>query len=732
MSDRLSRRDFLLYGGATAAGVTLGQWGRHLLARADDRLRISRPPGLETWSTSVCRECPAACGVRVRLVDDVPVKLEGNPACPIGRGRLCAKGQAGIESYFDPDRLVAPARRIGRRGEQRWEPITWAAATTLLASHLNGQVSGASQALAIAVEEHGPLAAAWEQFWTAAGAHVAWTPAATPARLRGRFAALTGVDRDPLFDLEHATHVLSFGARLAEDWLSPVWTARSFGRFRRGPSKARGWLVQVDVHRSITARKADEWLALGPDEQLALAYGIASVILRENRVAGSLLDMPGGNLATFERAIVERYSPDEVAASTGIPVVTLLRMARDYASAPNALAVVAADATPALADAVFALNALVGAFERQGGIFVSPAASIAEPDDATVALRAVAAGSIHPRVLALRDGSALRAMTAPLNLEAALGQSDFVVSFSPYLDETAAVADLLMPTHTALEAWHCATPPHVVASESLAFARPAVAPRLDTRGLVAALKATAEAAGGPLLQACPWSTDEQVVRSEIGRVFGLRRGGPYSGTFENEWLGQLERGGWWVPAADSRDAFADKALEAGGWVDPFFEVGSVRKSVQARGGFSFPMPPAAPVPVSTVRPASGSVDPRFPLRLVPFTPATVNLTGGPNHPVLFELLGQPEGAPWRVWAELSPDTARQLGIEHGAEVQISSATGSIRATVLLVAGMSAAAVAVAFVPANAQGGRWARLMDADVRRVVSRGASVCHVRVTRA
>ncbi len=120
MNDQLKRRDFLFYGGATIVGITLGELGRRQLARAEERANAWRERGVETWATSVCRECPAACGVRVRLVDAVPVKLDGNPLCPVARGRLCPKGQAALEAYFDPDRLLGPARRVGKRGEGRW------------------------------------------------------------------------------------------------------------------------------------------------------------------------------------------------------------------------------------------------------------------------------------------------------------------------------------------------------------------------------------------------------------------------------------------------------------------------------------------------------------------------------------------------------------------------------------------------------------------------------------
>ncbi|MEI6668837.1 MAG: molybdopterin-dependent oxidoreductase [Acidobacteriota bacterium] len=728
MSDILTRRDFLFIGGATVAGVTLGETGRRLLARADARQATTRVSGLQRWATTVCRECPAACGVRVRLIDDVPVKLEGNPLCPLGRGRLCAMGQAAIEGYFDPDRLTGPARRVGKRGEHKWEPITWDAAIADLASHLSGVPSDpAAQGLAFAVEEHGPLAQVWGQFWDAGGAKPVWMQTATSARLRRPFAALTGVDAEPLFDLEHATHVLSFGAPLAETWLSPVWAQRAFGRFRRSPSRSRGRLVQVDAHRSMTARKADEWVAVAGEQQAVLAYGLASVILRESRADRLFLDAFGGNQAAFEREIVDTYPPDEVATATGVPVVTVLRLARDLAASPRPLVICPADAPTGLINAVFALNALLGALDREGGIVASPAPPVDAPNDGSAVLREMVAGTRRPYLIALRDASALRSLAAPAGSRAAIEAAPFIVGFSPYLDETADLADLLLPRPTPLEDWHAVTPPSVVRAECQALARPAVAARLDTRDSVAVLGSVAAKVGGALARAFAWTSSAGVVDADLERLYAARRGEPYSDAHETTWLGELERGGWWVSSAPTKETFAQAALDAGGWDDPFFAPGGTRESLKARGGVSWPdarltlttgPAPGRPA-VETPTHVATNADEPFPLRLVAFTPATVAAHGGANNPSLFELLGQPEGQPWRVWAELSPDTAKAFGIVSGSEVRLTSASGgALNATALVVDGMMPATVAVAFVPTLPSGGRWARLVHADVRTLI--------------
>ncbi|HZT76092.1 MAG TPA: molybdopterin dinucleotide binding domain-containing protein [Vicinamibacterales bacterium] len=736
MASSLNRRDFLTYSGATVAGLTLGEAGRRWLARADERAVDFRPrDGVETFAASVCRECPAGCSLRVRSIDGTPVKIDGNPNCPIARGRLCAKGQASLEAYFDPDRLVGPAKRIGARGENRWAPIAWTDAVALLASHLT-TAPAPGAVVAVSADERGPIADAWAAFWTAHHARLAWTIPPTAERFAPAFRALTGTGADPVFDVEHATHVLSFGAPLVEDWLSPVWSQRSYGRFRRGASRQRGRLVQIDERRSMTARKADEWLPVSVDRQATLAYGVASVLLREDRVDRRQLAALASNAAEFESTIVSHYTPDAVALVTGIPVVTLLRLARELVATPQPLVLVNADAPRSLVDAVFALNALVGALDRAGGIFVAPTAPASVPrPDARAALADIAGQP--PAVVALRDASALRALDGPADAARLLARCGFVVSFSPYLDEASLSADLLLPTHTPLESWHALTPPAADGTDKLACARPAVAPRLDTHDLVAVLRMTADATGGG--GDLPASS-EAAVQPAIDRLWSLRRGAPYATTFETNWVRQLERGGWWVAPAASREEFGRAVLDAGGWIDPFVAPGSLRRAIAERGGLTFVPAPAgeldatapdtAPASLADVRPtpAAGST-----LRLVAFTPSTVNLAGSANQPVLFELLGQPDNAPWRVWAEINSETAQRLGIESGAAIRITSSAGSIVAVASRLDRVPANTIAVAYVPTLRQGGRWARQVDADVRMLWEPGAARdpinVHVRV---
>jgi anaerobic selenocysteine-containing dehydrogenase len=713
MNDRLTRRNFLFYGGAAVAGVTLGQVARRQIAWADERA-AARESGEERWAVSVCRECAASCGVQARLVDGRPVKLEGNPLCPVSRGRLCAKGQAAVEAYYDPDRLTGPAKRIGPHGSGSWQRISWEEATSLLASRLQGTAGRAGEVLAVAAEEESPAADVWQQVWRAAGARIHSTTGATAGRLRERWTALTGIAADPSFDLERASYVLSFGAPVVEDWLSPLWTQRAFGRFRRSSGQPRGRLVQVEGRKSLTARKADEWIAVPADRQVVLAYGIAAVLLRENRIDRVALRPYLQNLNDFEQAVTTRFTPDEVAAATGVPVVTVLRLARDLVSAERPLVIMAAGASRELVDAALALDMLLGAFDRPGGIHAAtPPVFTPQPPGAGAAEPGAA-----PRVIVFRDAAEFRSLATTPELEPALNTADLVVSFSPFLDEAASVADLLLPTHTALESWHAVVPATCVPGQMMAIARPVTPPALETRDLVQILKTVSDLVGGPMAAACTWPSSEALVGDQLARLAATHRGGPYTSIYETEWMQQLERGGWWTAAAASEQDIGDAIATAGGWADPYFEAGQIRRRLAELGGCSFPAPSVLPsAPLSPV-----ILDSLHPLQMETFVPVVVNRLGSPNQPVLFELLGQPEARPWGPWVELSPETARTVDVATGEHVRVESASGAIEASVVIVEGMPPGVVALAFVPAVPTGGRWAREIVRDVRNLAREDA----------
>ena len=108
---------------------------------SDQRRRLERriadqPPFADEVATTTCYMCACRCGIRVHKLDGEPVYIEGNRNHPVNRGVLCAKGAAGLLNHRSPARLAAPLKRVGPRGENAFEAISWDQALELAVSWL--------------------------------------------------------------------------------------------------------------------------------------------------------------------------------------------------------------------------------------------------------------------------------------------------------------------------------------------------------------------------------------------------------------------------------------------------------------------------------------------------------------------------------------------------------------------------------------------------------------------
>src|SRR5277367_5807149 len=109
-------------------------------------------PGIATIKPSVCTLCSAGCGLQVRVMQGeaevvrrgqqgiikmgLAKKLEGNPQHPVNKGKLCARGNAGLQVLYHPDRITHPIKRTGARGSGEFQQITWDDALKEVAAHL--------------------------------------------------------------------------------------------------------------------------------------------------------------------------------------------------------------------------------------------------------------------------------------------------------------------------------------------------------------------------------------------------------------------------------------------------------------------------------------------------------------------------------------------------------------------------------------------------------------------
>src|SRR5215475_2737890 len=130
----MKRREFIVLTTATTLLSACGHKEEKLIpALIPDNEYV---PGVDYWKASTCGMCQAGCGIVVRTREHKANKIEGNPLHPVNRGALCARGQAGLEVLYNPDRIKAPMKRAGERGEGKWQEISWDEAIQLLGDKL--------------------------------------------------------------------------------------------------------------------------------------------------------------------------------------------------------------------------------------------------------------------------------------------------------------------------------------------------------------------------------------------------------------------------------------------------------------------------------------------------------------------------------------------------------------------------------------------------------------------
>src|ERR1700687_334006 len=134
MRDGISRRSFIKLAATASAAAALPGCepaARKLIPYVVPDENVV--PGIPSFFATTCAECPAGCGVIARVREGRVIKLEGNPADPIGGGALCARGQAALQGLYNPDRAAHPQIR-GDRGAIR--TASWDEAAQLLSQRL--------------------------------------------------------------------------------------------------------------------------------------------------------------------------------------------------------------------------------------------------------------------------------------------------------------------------------------------------------------------------------------------------------------------------------------------------------------------------------------------------------------------------------------------------------------------------------------------------------------------
>jgi anaerobic selenocysteine-containing dehydrogenase len=486
----MDRRDFFRILSATSAG-TLGSCGR----KTDALLPLLVPeqqmaPGEELWRPAVCTECAAGCGTLVRIMEGERVtelngekvrqpiaaikKVEGNPLDPVSGGRLCARGQAAVQSLYHPDRLRSPMKRTGERGKAQFAAVSWEEAIALAAGKIaKVRAADASRIAAFRGPQYGTRAMALERFMQAMGspAPLACSPADFAVE---RKAAAMVFDWPglPVYDLARAHHVLSVGADFLGGWASPVYYNRQYGAFRQGRETVRGRLVHAESRLSLTAGAADRWLPLRPGTEPQFLAAVGRL----------LLDLGLARDRTHS-AMFTAVDADAMLASCGLNSRPVREVVKELGESTAPLVIAGASIVHSNSlDAIMAshyVNVMLGNVAKPGGILPPVAAPGSEHRTAADALARADA-------VLIADANPAYTLPPSSGVLDALARAEIVVGFGSFVDDSAAWCDLLLPAHHGFES-EVAAVPAVSPQAAVSVARPFVQPLYDTRAMEATL-----------------------------------------------------------------------------------------------------------------------------------------------------------------------------------------------------------------------------------------------------
>jgi molybdopterin-containing oxidoreductase family molybdopterin binding subunit len=244
----------------------------------------TREGGEDVWIPSACGMCYNQCGIRVRRKDGTALKIEGNPESPIGRGRLCARGLAGLQLLYDPHRLDRPLRRTKPKGigaDPGWVEIGWDEALDEIAGRLARIRADDPRKLHFSgtVISLAPLTWALATFLPAFGTPNAFVSDGHQCGNAEHILARTlhaSITTNP--DARHCDYLLLFGCQAG---LGTYYALTTMAQ-DVADARARGMkVVVVDPFLSSAAEKADLWVPIRPGTDGALACALLNLLLSD-------------------------------------------------------------------------------------------------------------------------------------------------------------------------------------------------------------------------------------------------------------------------------------------------------------------------------------------------------------------------------------------------------------------------------------------------------------------
>ncbi len=327
----ISRRDFLKMGGASAAALAAGQLVSAPVARAAREAGYLNAQG-DGEIPTLCEMCVWRCGLLAKVRDGKIVKLDGNPEQPHSKGKLCPRGQAGLATTYDPDRVLTPLIRVGKRGEGKFRQASWEEAIDIVAWNMLEIKQKYGPEAMIFSSTHNLSQVQFENILQAYGSPNYGTQRSLCFNAMIVANQMTYGMEEPARSYAGVKYILLTGRNLAEA-ISNSETGELIDAIGNGAK-----MVYIDPRFTKTAGKADEWIPIRPGTDLAFHLALLNIIISEELYNKDFVSKYTTGFDELAASIGE-YTPEWAAEITGVKAETIRRVAKEFTdAAPNALA----------------------------------------------------------------------------------------------------------------------------------------------------------------------------------------------------------------------------------------------------------------------------------------------------------------------------------------------------------------------------------------------------------
>jgi molybdopterin-containing oxidoreductase family iron-sulfur binding subunit len=403
-------------------------------------------PGVANYYASTCTGCKNACGILVKTREGRPIKINGNDEHPVNRGKVCARGQASILNLYDPERIRQPQKKIG----SDFSDATWAAA--------NGEII---KALEAAVSNGKEIAVVM-------GTLISPTTKASLDELKQKYPTtkfysyelFTDVNRNsawqkcyeagqfPLVGMDKAKLILSLEADFLGNEDNTIEQMRLFASTRNSNDLENfSRLVVVESGMTITGMNADLRFRMRPELQFEFVMSLLNELVVVRQMSRFALDKNVVNA-------LQDHSIQKIPARTGIDGKSLDSLISHMVKHRSASIVLAGDRLPeSVHIAVNLLNEVLGStalYRRdQAREMLFPYSSAQDWEDLVDGMKSGKVG-----VVVHYESNPVYHLPVDYGYADALGKVETVVALTQSESETSAASTLVLPSTHDLESWN--------------------------------------------------------------------------------------------------------------------------------------------------------------------------------------------------------------------------------------------------------------------------------------